>query len=357
MPFRSKTYLPVEVVFAPAWWNKRCGIKFDKGFYVDPVRRVKDEQTKRRMLAQIFGDLALGEKDPEPRPVIGPVHLAAGYLVQEALGCQLVFHEDAPPDVIPQNLDDQAFEQWEPPQWFSTPLAAESRRMIDALKSEYGYVEGDINWSGILNLLLDVRGNALYMDLYDRPQTVQRAADKMADFLLSFVQYIDAVSTSTSISVNRTVRHVDPGIHLTSNCTVTMLSAEAYEQFLLEPDQKLADSLKPFGIHHCGNNMEKFAASYGKIDGVVFFDVGWGSDVKACRETLPEAFLNLRLCPVTLARCSPAEIVADVNRLAAESRNLDQTGFCCINLDDTVPDENIRALFHAVERLRPKQRG
>ena len=120
MQLKSKTFVPVEVVFAPAWWHKRCGIAFDRGFFVDPVRRVSDERTMRSTLADVFGDLGLGEKNAEPRPVIGPVHLAAGYIVQEAVGCRLVFHDNAPPDVIPQNIDDRAFEEWEAPDLFST---------------------------------------------------------------------------------------------------------------------------------------------------------------------------------------------------------------------------------------------
>jgi hypothetical protein len=353
MTFKSDTLLPVEVVFGPSWWHKRHGINFDRGFFFDPVRRVRDEQRMRQTLYDTFGDLGLGENDSHPRPVIGAVHLGAGYFIAEALGCRIIFHDDAPPDTLPMNMDDEAFENWEPPALSDIPVMKDLERMVNTLQAEFGYVEGDVNWSGTHNAALDLRSTALYTDYYDRPEALRRFMDRMADFLLSFVQYLDSVSSSSSISVNRSVRLVNERLHLISNCTISMISRDFYEEFLLAPDKKLAAALPPYGIHHCGSNMEDYAESYASV-GAVFFDVGWGSDVRACRAALPDAFFNLRLNPARLATCTPDDIAADVNRLAAESGRLDLTGFCCINMDDTVPDENIRALYHAVEGLRER---
>jgi hypothetical protein len=352
MSWTPKTFLPVEVVFGPSWWHKRHGLRFDRGFFYDPVRRVRDEQRMRRILADTFGDLGLGEKNAAPRPVIGAVHLAAGYLIAEIMGCEVVFHEDAPPDVISPRLTDQAFETWNPPVWSETPAGRDFRRMAETLRKQFGYVEGDANWSGVQNAALDLRGQELFLDYYSRPQAVARFIPAVAEVLLEFVRYVDSVSNSSSISVNRSVGLVDERLHLTSNCTVSMISAEFYERFLLEADRTLARNLQPFGIHHCGANLHRLAPSYARVGEVSFFDVGWGSDVAACRKVLPDAFFNLRLSPVKLVRCTPDDVISDVRRLARESGRPDRTGFCCTNMDDQVPDENVRALYHAVAELR-----
>jgi hypothetical protein len=53
MSWVPKTFLPVEVVFGPSWWHKRHGLRFDRGFFYDPARRVRDEQRMRSILADI----------------------------------------------------------------------------------------------------------------------------------------------------------------------------------------------------------------------------------------------------------------------------------------------------------------
>jgi hypothetical protein len=40
---------------------------------------------------------------------------------------------------------------------------------MDSLKGKFGYLVGDVNWSGVLNLALDMRGTGLFTDIFDRP--------------------------------------------------------------------------------------------------------------------------------------------------------------------------------------------
>jgi len=131
-----------------------------------------------------------------------------------------------------------------------------------------------------------------------------------------------------------------------------MISAATYEEFLLPYEQFLCENLQPYGIHHWGANMHLLAESYRKAGRVCFYDVGWGSDLKICREMLPDAFLNIRLSPVKLKSCTPKEVEADVIRLVHDGGGPQQVGLCCINMDDGTPDENIRALFYIAEKLR-----
>lgn len=352
---RSEQLLPVEVVFAPDWWHARFGINFDRGFFFDPARRVAEESRMRGALYETFGDLGLGEKDDVSRPIVGAVHLAAGYFIASLLGCAVVFHDNAPPDVIPANIGDKALENWTPPALEDSPEMRELLILVEVLRNEYGAVEGDINWSGVQNAALDLRGQSLLMDYYDKPETVARVLDGIAGLLVDFVSFMDEVTGTSSISVNRSILKIDQRLHLHSNCSVTMISADVYRQFLLPIEKRLASRFQPYAIHHCGTDMDRFATSYAEIGDVALFDVGWGSDVSACRKALPDAYLNLRLSPSRLASCTPEEIAVDVKNLALAAGPLDKTGFCCVNLDATVPDENVRAFFHAVDEIRYKQ--
>jgi hypothetical protein len=44
-------------------------------------------------------------------------------------------------------------------------------------------------------------------------------------------------------------------------------------------------------------------------------------------------------------------MIDGVFRLASTSGDLELSGFCCISLDSTAPDENLWAFFNAVERI------
>ncbi len=81
-------------------------------------------------------------------------------------------------------------------------------------------------------------------------------------------------------------------------------------------------------------------------------DVGWGSDVAACRRALPETFLSLRLNPARLRTQTPVQVRADVERLLEQAGPLDKLALCCVAMDADTPDENVRAIFEAAERYR-----
>jgi hypothetical protein len=113
----------------------------------------------------------------------------------------------------------------------------------------------------------------------------------------------------------------------------------------------MAGRIQPFGIHHCGDNAHKMAAAYAELP-VCYLEIGWGSDAAACREALPDAFLNLRLNPVRMLQAKPGEIAQDTERLLLAAGPLEQVGVCCINMDHGTPDDNIWAMFEVVQRYR-----
>ena len=146
MDITPKTFLPVEVVFHPSWWNHHYGLTFDEAFFFDPTKRVENERAMRVALHQRFGDLGLGEADSTPRPVIGPVHLAAGFLPSAVLGCSIRFYDDASPEVIPANLSDEQVMALDAPDLETHPVFGRLIALMDALETQYGRLEGDVNW-------------------------------------------------------------------------------------------------------------------------------------------------------------------------------------------------------------------
>lgn len=345
----TQTMLPIEIVLHPSWWHAHAGICFDEDFFYHPAKRVESERRMETVLYERFGRYGLGADYDRDLPIIGAIHNAAGYLLSEMLGCEVRYRADAPPDIVPANRErldvdvDAAFR---------SPAFKRFERLREALKTRHGYLLGDINWSGVLNLALDVRGQDLFLDMEDHPAQVAAAFRNIAEVIERFASGIEADTGTSSISVNRTVRHFRRPVFLHSECSNTMISADAYERFILPIDAAWSERHRPFGIHHCGRDPHRFAASYAKVPHLDFLDVGWGGNVAEIRNHLPNTFLNLRLDPVSITRMTPEEIRATILRLVNESANPWLTGVCCINMDNTVADAQIVTIFETVEELR-----
>lgn len=343
--------LPVELVFNPNWWHQTAGISFDETFYLDPATRIRDDVTMRRVLWQRYGDLGLGEADPQPRPVIGSLHVAGGFVIPALLGAQIRFAPDAAPQPLPRTVTAQDIDAFEKPDFRSAWPMRELLAQMDELEAEYGYVVGDLNTDGVLNAAYHFYGQDLFADFHLAPDRVRRFLDIIGELIVDVALAVRERTGSCSVSVNRMVERVDRRMFYHANCSVPMISPTSYRQLHLPVEQAMARRIQPYGIHHCGANLHKVAAAYAELNPAMV-DVGWGSDVAAVAAALPETFLNLRLSPMRMLRCTPQEIAADTAMLLEAAGSPERCGVCCINMDFGTPDDNIFALAEVVERFR-----
>jgi len=300
-------------------------------------------------LYERWGKYGLGEDRDKDLPVVGAVHLAAGYLLSEMSGCKVEYKEDAPPQVLCANVDNLKISAEAA---FESSVYKKFERLIESLEAKYGYLTGDVNWGGILNIALDLRGETLFVDMFDKPGEVKHFLAEIAKVIERFTQGLQKETGSTSISVNRNVRRLEPAVFLHSECSHTMISVEDYKRFLLTFDEQWSEKYRPFGIHFCGRDPHRYAELFAELGRVDFLDVGWGGDVAKLRRALPETFLNIRLSPVEIIEQSTSEIEASIRRLVGESGNPRLTGVCCINIDEKVTDDKITCIFETAAALR-----
>ena len=349
MKTQAKELLPVELVFSPQWWNKQTGMTFDRDFFFHPARRVEDERKMERHLWNKWGNYGLGAAHNSDRPEVGAVHLASGFLLSEMMGCRVNYFESAPPLVVCKEIE--SLDSTLADSAFKSDAFKTFDRMREALKTKFGYVTGDVNWSGILNLAIDLRGQELFIDMIDEPEETAAFFSSIATMIEKFTDAMQESANSTSISVNRTVSRFDAPVLLHSECSLTMISEDTYRKYLQAYDIAWSKKKTPFGIHYCGKDPHRFAAAFSEIPELDFLDLGWGGDVALLRKHLPKTFLNLRLSPMELARCSPAEVRETILRLVKQSGDLNLTGICCINMDDKVSDENVTAILETRKEI------
>ena len=349
----TEPYLPIDVVFHPAWWNKNYGLSFDEDFFYDPERRVSQEQRMRQLLFERFGDLGLGQENAPRRPIVGPILMGSGYLIQEILGCGVTYQEDGNPTVVQRDMSAaEARELQAPENILKMPPMRRLVALMDALEAEFGYLQGDVPLHSLMNVGIDLRGQEYFIDLVENPELIAHLHTVISRTIIAVASYVKARTGSTSISVNRTIASFDPSILTLPNCSLQMISAEMYAEHFLEHDLWMARQLPPVGFHHCGDNAHLFAPHYAKA-GAVYLDVGCGSGIAACRAALPEAWLGLRLDPVKMLRATADEATAAVEKVLIEhGKPWNKVGLCCINMDYGTPDEAIRAMFHTAARYR-----
>ncbi len=338
--------IPAEIIFNPTWWCRNYGIRFEQPFYFDAAQRIENDVAMRRALWERF---RMGEPDPKPRPVIGSMYVAGGFVIPALFGVEVRFAADQAPWPVAKCMSREEAMALTVPDfentWPMKPLIAD----MDALEKEYGYLVGDLDLDGVLNTALQLRGEQFFVDLAEDPELVEHVCGIVAEAQALVGAYVRGRAGSNSISVNRSIVNVDPRIYVHGNCTVQMISPATYRRSLLQWEQYLAEKLAPYGIHHCGNNLQRFAQDYASTN-LAFVDVGWGSDVAAVSAALPDVFLNLRLSPVRMLQCSAREVREDAEKLLAASGRQQKVGLCCINMDHGTPDENVLTMLDVAHR-------
>lgn len=342
-PNKQRAGVPAEVIFNPNWWFKEYGIRFDESFYFDRECRIQNDVKMRSVLYERFG---IGTANPAPRPVIGSEHVAGGFVVPALFGVTFRFTESEAPWPVARQLSREEARALRVPEIENTWPMSRLIEDMDWLEKQFGYVVGDFNTDGVLNTALHLRGQQFFLDLQEDPELVSHLCTVIMQTQCHVAEYVRRRTGACSVGVNRSIVNVDRAIYVHANCSVQMISPKLYARTLLGFDCALAERLRPYGIHHCGNNMHLFAEIYART-GAVFYDVGWGSGVGRCNQALPEAFLNLRLCPMRMLVCSADEMRGDAERLLAESGRKTRVGLCCINMDYGTPDANVLAMLAA----------
>lgn len=339
----TESSLPIELIFNPNWWHQNYHISFDKSFYFDGEARIENDKLMRRVMFERFG---MGEPNQAPRPVIGSMYVAGGFILPALFGVEIRFSDNEAPWPVALNAEDRVIRELAVPDIHHTWPMSQIIADMDILANQWGYVVGDFDTDGILNTALHIRGQQLFLDFVDNPELAHHLFSVLAETYVRIASYMKARTGTCSVATNRSILHVDKEIYLHSNCSVQMISPKMYGEYLLPYERYMAEKLTPYGIHHCADNLQQFAEAYAALP-LVFLDVGWGSDVGICRRSFPNTFLNLRLNPVRMLNQSRNEVRQDVERLFEEAGSPNRIGICCINMDYGTPDENIEAIFEA----------
>jgi uroporphyrinogen-III decarboxylase len=334
-----KTQDPIrlQVGFYPDWWHKDYGISFDKSYYFDPETRIEARMAMDKALYERFGDVGMGDPNPKAKPMV-----TAGMITLPAVfGCEIIYEEEALPWAVPLNLSEEKIMKLEVPDILHSWPMTEWIKQIDYLKQKYGRLAGDINTTGIQNLALKIRGDQLYIDYFENPELCHHLLRICAECVKQLFEFNYKATGTGAIDVTPMC---DPKLAVVPNCTEEQISNNIYESFLLLYDNEVADSFQSvgLGIHHCGS-VNEVLVGYSKVRHLKFVEIGFGSDVRKCREVLgPNVSVNARISPVLMKNGTPEDIAAEVRSLINQGAPLNNYSIDTVGLTHGTPDENVK---------------
>ena len=326
---------PVKVhpSFSPDWFAARMGLDMSERWHQDPLHRRDSFVAMAQALNKEFPTLHLGG---DPSSIKGGLSQIANCAPVAALfGQEVLYSKGAWPDNAPRRLDDAAAEALEVPDFESGRFFTDLMRQMDVIQREWGSINGELNYQGILNTAFRLRGEQIFMDMVNAPERAHHVLDVVCRTTMEFV---DAVYERQARS------GAERDYFVTSNCVVNMIAEEHYREFVMPYDRRLSEHYAQFGIHNCGWNVNAYARAYSEIRDLGYLDFGLSSDLPLLHSLFPRTVLTVILNPDDVIGRTPAEVRSSLCALR------DALGTCRIligSLDGRTPTAEVEAFFHA----------
>ena len=318
--------------FLPSWWNRSYGVTFGKRFAYSPDYRAERMAFMTRTIAERFPELCIGDLHAVEGPS-GPDFGNA--MVAAAAGCEVFYPEDNYVWSTPLPASKQAAPPLPVPLEETFPFDEIIRQTQAHFEKYQVDTEVSIGHRGVLNEAVLIFGDRVFGDLYEDPEEAVR----MLDYAWRM--------NSAILDYNRKIGH--KGTMMLANCTVEMISAQTYEDWLFSYDLKLCEQMLASGmrvfLHHCGV-VDRFLPAYGRLPGVTFVEIGWGSDIAASLKSFPGAWVRYLLDPAWLLRAETKEVRETVTRLLAEAGpELHRFALSVSGVEYGTPDASLREIL------------
>ena len=336
------TIPPVQVTFAPLWWRHHYSMSFDEKVLCNPIVRTEREREQRRLLFERFGDVGLGERDPQPHPMVDGAY---GHRFMAALwGCEIIYLPDQAPAAVV--LPDAAARMHglDLPDLGCSDVVR--KYLVDArtLQDHYGGCDGAINLGGPLNNAVSVLGEAMLAACAGEPAQARAVLMRMAEACLWVFDHLVC-----RVNRNGANRARSLGI---GNCPVCMISPRTYERVVLPVDRWYREHFDTCALHHCGI-FHPYAQVYQPLR-PDHLDVGWGTELRRVRAAFPTHLMSIEIQARALLGTSIAELDAMVMQLLQAAAPVERiTHLWVAEVGPDVPDDIIRHLVTAPYRLAP----
>ncbi len=338
----SESHVRAEIGFTPAWYRQHLEIDFGRRWHTDPSYRYQTILMMREELKRRFPGTSIGNTD-RPLDILTGTYGAC--TVAAIFRIPIIYAENNWPNCEQAYLTGEKVDTLERPDLDRNPFFHELMAQVDWIAEYYGRIEGYINWQGVLNNAYRLRGQQIFVDMFDKPDRVRHLFDIICDTMIEAAERLHAKQSCSGVDID---------FFTVSNCMVNMISPQQYADFLLPLDQRIAEVFGRIGIHNCAWNADPYIDHYAKVPNLAYIDMGPDSDLDKARRIFPNARRAIMYDPVDLAQKPINEIKTDLARIAEEY------GPCDIVLADIeagTPDERIWTVLEICKEFCKKEDG
>ena len=330
--------LRVSLGFIPRWYHERLSIDFSEKWHTDPLYRYETLVKMKTCLQELF-PLAPNFKTAfDNRGIETTCATISGVfgikLIPMVYGLDVKYTSDDWPDNrTGQFLSKEQLMNLEPFDVSRTPVMVQLMKQMDVIEENFGPIHGYLNYQGILNVAIKLRGTEIFTDMIDDPD---------------FAHHLFGHIANTIMQVSKTVqkRQRESGFDIDllsmSNCVMNMISPELYREFVLPHDLALSKEYRRFGIHTCNWNITPYIGVLREIDKMGYIDMGMTSDMKRVKAVFPDARRAVFYPPMELEQKSIKEIEKDMEKIVQE---LSPCDIVMADVTNTTEDQKVRAFL------------
>jgi hypothetical protein len=255
-------------------------------------------------------------------------------LVPGAFGMPLVYAPDRWPTLDPAGrLTVQKIERLDADRVLQSPLVEDLFRQIDVIEQEWGLVFGYPNWQGVLNTAFNLRGEELFLDMYDRPGLVHQFMGVITDVMIRLASMVEERQRASGFAID---------LLSVSNCVMNMISPAQYLQFVYPCDRRIAESFERFGVHTCEWDVTPYIEPLTRLPNLGYLDMGMMTDMPLVKRSFPETYRAVLYSAGRLQDTGLDVIERDMTKIYNE---LGPCDLVMADIQASTPDERVRDLL------------
>ena len=332
--------LRVSLGFTPRWYYDRLGVEFSEKWHKDPEYRYNTLVEMKEYLYSKFPDipyfkpLYIDGIEPGCATISGVYGIL---LIPMIYGAEPVYAVDAWPDAKPIFSSGETGELLKIDIDKNETFRQLSSQM-DLIAKRWGKIHGYLNYQGIMNVAVKLRGSELFMDMIDEPESVKLFFKHIADTILQVSKRVQKRQRNSGFAIN---------LLSMSNCTVSMVSPGQYREFILPLDSKLSEEYQRFGIHTCNWVADPYLDAMREIQKTGYIDTGIHSNLVRIREMFPDTRRALLLTPGEVESKTESELIDDIKRINEEYAPCD---IVLADIETTMSDNRINTFLELVKQ-------
>jgi len=325
--------------FEPAWFHKRCGVRFTENWHKDPTYRYDALKKMKAELNRRFPQVPYWARarDDDLATVSGCYGV---HVIARVFGLPLRYAPDRWPVLEPgKTLSIREIEKLDPQKLLEGPFVEELFRQMELIESKWGKVNGYLNWQGILNNAFQIRGRDIFLDMYQRPGFVHAFFSKIKEVMIELAKVVQERQRQSGFYIDQLS---------VSNCTMNMISREMYREFLLCHDRDISYEFERFGVHTCNWNINPYVDVLKKLPKIGYLDMGMETDMARVKATFPKARRAVIYGPMKFQNASYAELQRDMLKIY---RELSPCDVVVADIRYSTPDERVHELLEICKGL------